>query len=98
MVPAAQTCDTARTVGLPALNSHMNGTDTDTTIVRITTAVANRIDLRWCNDGFLPGFRRFAASQYRTLRGLHNSAPSLRNPLRDRPAGIAIPDRPAYPG
>ena len=45
-MPLAQTWETARTVALLALNSHMNGTDSETTSVRITTAASNRIDLR----------------------------------------------------
>ena len=45
-MPLAQTCDTARTVVLLALNSHMNGTVSETMTVRITTAASNIIDLR----------------------------------------------------
>ena len=45
MMPLAQTCDTARTVALLALNSHKKGTLIATTSVRITTAASNKIDL-----------------------------------------------------
>ena len=46
MMPLAHTWEAARTVALLALNSAMNGTDSETTSVRITTAASNRIDLR----------------------------------------------------
>ena len=46
MMPLAQAWETARTVALLALDSAMNGTDSATTSVRITTATSNRIDLR----------------------------------------------------
>ena len=45
-MPLAQTWETARTVVLPALNSAMNGTDSEMTSVMITTATSNKIDLR----------------------------------------------------
>ena len=45
-MPLAQTWDTARTVGLLALNSAMNGIASAMTSVRITTAASNSIDLR----------------------------------------------------
>ena len=45
-MPLTQTCDTARTVALLALNSAMTGADSETTSVRITTAASNSIDLR----------------------------------------------------
>ena len=45
-MPLAQTYETARTVALLALNSAMNGTDSETTSIKITTAASNMIDLR----------------------------------------------------
>src|SRR5438445_7064807 len=83
MMPLAQTWETARTVALLALNSAMNGTDSETTTVRITTAASNRIDLRYCKR---PSLGPRCGFQYSTFPGLHNSAhPAEICPTMDRP-------------
>jgi hypothetical protein len=69
MIPPAQSWDTERTVALLALNNHSNGTDSDMTSVRITTAVSKMIDLSLYNDG-VPWLTLRTGPRYRTFRML----------------------------
>src|SRR3954469_5637554 len=95
MIPPAQTCDTARTVALEALNSHRNGIESATTTVRITTAVSKMIDLSLCKDG-VPWLMRLTGLQIQhfsevayfgsaALDGVFHE----KKPFRHGPAGIA---------
>src|SRR2546423_9098457 len=95
MIPPAQSWDIERTVALLALDNHSNGTDSDMTSVRITTAVSKMIDLSLYNDG-VPWLTLPTGPQIPHFSGVayFGSGPRgglflKKNPFRHGPAGIA---------